>query len=327
MSVKKDVISVIIPVYKVEKYLERCIKSVVEQTYKNLEIIIVDDGSPDRCPDICDAWAKEDSRIKVIHKDNGGLSSARNAGLRSATGQYIGFVDSDDWIAEEMYERLLTAIENDKSDIAACSVKMIWEDGSRSKMLVQFPNEVLDKHSAQKCLLEESKLKNPVVYKLYKREVLKGILFDVGKYHEDAFWSYRAIGAASKVSIIEYIGYFYLQRQDSIMGEQFSIRSLDAVEAYGRRYEYMKENFPSLAPLALVKIWDICNYDGQRAMRYMQKADKKKAFQYLRRIQKKYPIKYIDYADQKATHKLWIMLSKISLRGTCALKNALKINL
>ena len=104
-----DLISVIVPVYKVEPYLDKCVRSIVEQTYQNLEIILVDDGSPDNCGAICDAWAEKDSRIKVIHKENGGLSDARNAGMDVATGQWIAFVDSDDWIAEEMYESLLNA--------------------------------------------------------------------------------------------------------------------------------------------------------------------------------------------------------------------------
>ena len=123
-------ISVIVPIYNVEKYVNKCVGSIVNQTYTNLEIILVDDGSPDRCPEICDEWAKKDSRIKVIHKKNGGLSDARNAGMKIASGDYIAFVDSDDWIAPEMYERLLMAIKNDNSDIAACAVKMVWEDGS-----------------------------------------------------------------------------------------------------------------------------------------------------------------------------------------------------
>ena len=98
----KDLISIIIPIYKVEKFLDRCVESVVNQTYSNLEIILVDDGSPDNCPYMCDEWAEKDSRIKVIHKLNGGLSDARNEGLKSSTGKYVGFVDSDDWIAPEM---------------------------------------------------------------------------------------------------------------------------------------------------------------------------------------------------------------------------------
>ena len=121
-------ISVIIPVYKVEEYINRCIKSVVNQTYDNLEIILVDDGSPDNCPVICDKWAEKDSRIKVIHKNNGGLSDARNMGMKIASGELIGFIDSDDWISKEMYQLLYENMKENESDISACGVKMVWED-------------------------------------------------------------------------------------------------------------------------------------------------------------------------------------------------------
>ena len=131
----KACISVIVPVYKVEPYLDRCVQSVVNQTYPNLEIILVDDGSPDQCPVMCDTWAKKDPRIRVIHKKNGGLSDARNAGMAAASGEYISFVDSDDWIAPEMLERLVKALERDDSDIAACAVEMVWEDGRENKTL------------------------------------------------------------------------------------------------------------------------------------------------------------------------------------------------
>ena len=121
-------ISVIVPVYKVEQYLEKCVNSISVQTYSNLEIILVDDGSPDKCGDICDSLAKKDNRIKVIHKPNGGLSSARNAGIDIASGQYIGFVDSDDSIEPYMYEKLLGLIKHDGTKLAVCAVNYIYED-------------------------------------------------------------------------------------------------------------------------------------------------------------------------------------------------------
>lgn len=118
-----DLISVIVPIYKVEAYLNRCVESIVRQTYTELEIILVDDGSPDGCPALCDEWAGKDKRIKVIHKSNGGLSDARNAGMRAAEGNYISFVDSDDWIAPEFYRLLLEAMRETGSDIAACKIQ------------------------------------------------------------------------------------------------------------------------------------------------------------------------------------------------------------
>ena len=126
-------ISVIVPVYKVEKFLDRCVESIVGQTYENLEIILVDDGSPDNCPSMCDKWAEKDSRIKVIHKENGGVSSARNAALDAATGDFIGFVDSDDWIEPDMYESLMMRIDETGKDIAVCSYYSIEVSGERNE--------------------------------------------------------------------------------------------------------------------------------------------------------------------------------------------------
>ena len=188
-----DLISVIIPVYNVEKYLDRCVESVVNQTYKNLEIILIDDGSTDNCLAKCDEWARKDSRIKVIHKKNGGLSDARNAGLKIAQGKYIGFVDSDDWIRCDMYQMLYERLQIDDSDIAACGVEMIWEDGKSSQLLTKMGKCVLNKQEAMRAIVEETWLKQPVWYKLYRTESIQGILFPIGKYHEDVFWSYQAV--------------------------------------------------------------------------------------------------------------------------------------
>lgn len=325
MSSSQEIISVIIPIYNVEKYLNRCINSIIVQTYKNLEIILVDDGSPDNCPQLCDDWVKSDTRIRVIHKENGGLSDARNAGLAIANGFYISFVDADDWLAPEMYERLICAMIRDHSDIAACSVKMVWEDESPEKMLIQTPDCVLNREEAQKALLQEKLLKQPVWYKLYKRECIQGILFDVGRYHEDVFWSYKAIGAANRVSLINYIGYYYLQRSDSIMGIGYSLKRLDAIRAFCKRYEYMKTKFPELADISLKAIWLRCIYDGQQALLHLSKEENKKAFWFFCIVRKKYPIYYKVYAKEKLSRKLWISLSRVSLRATCHIRNRLKI--
>ena len=196
-------LSIIIPVYNVEKYLNRCVQSIVDQTYKNLEIILVDDGSPDNCPAMCDAWAKRDCRIKVIHKKNGGLSDARNAGMAIANGELMGFVDSDDWISPEMYQLLYERLEADNSDISACGVEMVWEDGTPSRMLTKSGCCVLDREEAMQAIIEESWLKQPVWYKMYKTEQIRDISFPVGKYHEDVFWSYQAVARARRVSVVD----------------------------------------------------------------------------------------------------------------------------
>ena len=320
-------ISVIIPVYKVEPYLDRCVESVINQSYPNLEIILVDDGSPDNCPAMCDAWAKRDSRIKVIHKTNGGLSDARNAGMAVAAGEYISFVDSDDWIAPEMLERLYLAMQRDRSDIAACTVKMVWEDDTPSELLTVQTNCVLDKHQAQAALLEEKLLKQPVWYKLYRSEIIKDISFEVGKYHEDVFWSYQAVGAANRVSVIDYVGYYYFQRAGSIMGEGYSLKRLDAVEAYENRYQYLSEYYPELETKARISIVGACIYHGQMALKYLSKEEQKEVFCYLNSVKNRYPIRRNDTVGMKLTHRLWVMVSSVSLNTVCRLKNTLGVGL
>ena len=318
-------ISVIVPVYKVETYLDQCVQSIVDQTYQNLEIILVDDGSPDCCPALCDAWAEKEHRIKVIHKENGGLSDARNAGLAVATGKYISFIDSDDWIAKEMLERLYIALQRDGSDIAACTVEMVWEDGTPSRLLTVQTNCVLDRQEAQAALLKEATLKQPVWYKLYRKEIIEGIPFEVGKYHEDVFWSYQAIGNAKRVSVIDYIGYCYLQRKGSIMGEGYSLKRLDAVEAKVRRQEYLEEEMPELAKMGLIDLFFTCIYHGQMALKYLKKAEQSEVFNRIGEVMQRIPRKSGVVKTLPLTDRIWVGLTTISLIATCRLRNILHI--
>jgi len=173
-------ISVIVPVYNVEKYLTKCIDSIIAQTYKDIELILVDDGSPDDCPKICDEYAEKDSRIRVIHKENGGVSTARNVGLKIARGEYIGFVDPDDYIDEAMYENMLSAMETTNSDMAICGYEYVNENNEidKNRTYVVAPNEILDR----KKLFEEytnmpPTVRHGVVNKLFKKCILKDLLF------------------------------------------------------------------------------------------------------------------------------------------------------
>lgn len=318
-------ISVIVPVYKVEEYLDRCIESIVGQTYTNLEIILIDDGSPDRCPQMCDEWAKKDSRIKVIHKQNGGLSDARNAGMAEAEGEFISFVDSDDWLASGMIEKLYQALVRDDSDISACTVLMVWEDDTTNRLLTVKTNCVLDRLEAQRALLEESLLKQPVWYKLYRRDTVYKIPFEVGKQHEDVFWSYQAIGNARRVSIIDYIGYYYRQRPNSIMGKGYTLKRLDAMEAIEKRYLYLAENFPELERDARLSIIRACIFHGQMALRFLPKQQTALAMEKLSSMIKRYPFSQADIANEKLSHRIWFRLAASSLETVCRIKNWLDV--
>lgn len=207
-------ISIIVPVYGVEAYLHQCIDSLLIQTYQNLEIILVDDGSPDNCPAICDEYAKMDARVQVIHKENGGLSDARNAGLDVATGTYIGFVDSDDWVASDMYAYLLHGILGYQSEISYCgfiNVHDTWMDYSNSQT---------DKVYTAEVALNElffDRLGNFAWNKLYKAELWNGIRFPTGKNFEDIRTMYKLFERASRIAVLKEPKYFYRIRQGSIM--------------------------------------------------------------------------------------------------------------
>ncbi len=266
---REPLISVVVPIYEVEKYLDRCVESIVNQTYKNLEIILVDDGSPDNCPKMCDSWAEKDNRIKVVHKENGGLSDARNAGMPFATGEIISFIDSDDWIELDMFEKMLNRMQKDNSDIVSCGVKWVEEDGSLIRDVTS-DDEVLDTTIAMKELINDKKLKQHVWNKIYKYDLIKAIPFEKGKYHEDVFWSYQIVGRAKSVSIAKESFYNYVQRSNSIMGEGFSVKRLDALDANELRCEYMKEHFPELYDNALYVYIGSCHYQLQCAVRANQ---------------------------------------------------------
>ena len=239
-----DLISVIVPVYKVETYLDRCVQSIVNQTYPNLEIILVDDGSPDNCPAMCDTWAEKDSRIKVIHKENGGLSDARNAGMTIASGEWIAFVDSDDWIHTGFMENLLQAARKTESDIAACDVQITSGDAS-SPAEKEHSLRICGPEEAIGDILEGKGFRAVAWNKLYKRTLLLHERYPVGRHHEDEFFTYRILAKADRLVYLDMPMYYYFQRPGSIMNS-FSIKRLDALDAYLERIEFLKATFPNL---------------------------------------------------------------------------------
>ena len=230
--------------YKVEEFLDKCIQSVVEQTFKNTEIILVDDGSPDKCPEMCDIWAERDNRIKVIHKANGGLSDARNAGLDIATGEYIAFVDSDDWILPDMYEKMLHTMQSEKADICACNIRCCYSDHE----VVLGCDKYIDGNSEQILDMLYSDAKYPVsaLNKLYKREVWEKLRFPVGKICEDAFTTFQLVHKSKRIVQMPENFYCYCIRPQSIMTSPFSIKRMDEEEAWRVNYQFVKTHYPKL---------------------------------------------------------------------------------
>lgn len=242
---KNDLISIIIPVYKVEKYLEKCIESVLKQTYTNLQIILVDDGSPDNCGKICDEYAKKDSRIEVIHKINGGLSDARNVGINRANGRYIGFVDSDDYIKEDMYEKLINLIKEYDADISICNLYDVID----GKEYVRNKDNGIHEYSRIDILKEILLDKNIQSYawnKLYKKELFDEIKYPIRKKYEDIGTTFYLFEKCNKIVVTSEPEYYYLKRADSLVNNVTESTILDYTEIIIQRYLYIKQNIKEL---------------------------------------------------------------------------------
>lgn len=279
-------ISVIVPVYKVEKYLDRCIESIIKQTYKNLEIILVDDGSPDRCGEICDSYSNKDGRIKVIHKTNGGLSDARNVGIEAASGNYISFIDSDDWIDKDMLELLYKMIKKHDADIAECSYRNYYKDCVKEETFCTAEQIVGDNIFALQGMLDWKYFKAVAWNKLYRRSVIGDIRYPKGKLHEDEFTTYKYFYEAKKLVYIDVSKYNYdRSRTDSITGDKFRIQNLDACEALRERIDFFQaHNLNSLEEkLNNTYLWilfdrlDACieeKIEGEPINRLVEKAQK-----------------------------------------------------
>lgn len=232
MITQPPALSVIVPVYKAEKFLSDCVDSILNQTFRNLEVILVDDGSPDGSGLICDEYAGKDSRIKVIHKPNGGASSARNAGLDHATGKYIGWVDADDMIAPDMYEMLMNLIEEYKADIADSQFYSVYNN----KKIKSGPEGPVVSGTGEFILREffSSAMKPGLTTKLYKRELWKNIQFPLGRNHQDCYINMRfALMPLTYVRTCE-ARYFYIIREKSITTTRTSHEIRQAIY----RYEY-----------------------------------------------------------------------------------------
>lgn len=239
----KKKISVIVPVYKVEKYLENCIESILAQTYREYELLLIDDGSPDSCGEICDKYAFLDDRIRVVHKPNGGLSSARNAGLDVAKGEYISFVDSDDTVHPEFLETLLSLCEKNGCQISMCDYLAVELDSIR---LERQPIGHIEIISSEEAVERSCSELEPMRYtfawnKLYRKDLFENFRYPVGKLHEDDFTTYLLLWKSNKVAVSDLYLYWYLQRPDSIMGRKFNDTRLDRLEAFQNKLAFLKQ--------------------------------------------------------------------------------------
>lgn len=237
----QPLVSIIVPIYKVEPYLRQCLDSIVNQTYTNLEIILVDDGSPDGCPQICDEYAARDKRIVVIHKENGGLSDARNAGLDICKGEYISFVDSDDWIVENCIELMVGLSQQKKFDIILSAHYNTFDDNHIELHPSPCPFGPMDSHTIlfNLCKYNCTDLQS-ICGKLYKRDLLNNIRFPIGKLYEDMYTNFLVFIKSTKNIYLQEPLYVYRLHRDSIMGKTKS--SIFSIEPLEIRYHYLKNH-------------------------------------------------------------------------------------
>ena len=239
-------ISIIIPVYNTKKYLRDCIESVFSQTYRNLEIILIDDGSTDGSGQLVDDYAKSDRRVKVIHQKNQGLSGARNTGLKHVTGKYVTFIDSDDRIEPDMIKGLLDALKESGANIAMCSFKEKYPNGRTKSFNNHHHRQVFAPASALTNMLQEKGFMVSTTMKLYPSEFFKDIEFPTGKLHEDVGTTYKLIMKADKIVFIPNEYYIYVHHSNSIINQSFDDRKLDLIELTDQMCDDIDSKYPKL---------------------------------------------------------------------------------
>ncbi len=243
---KNDLISIIVPVYNVEKYLSKCLDSIINQLYKNIEIILINDGSTDNSKKICEEYVMKDNRITLINTKNSGQSAARNVGINAAKGKYIGFVDSDDYIEPSMFQYLYNLIKDNKADISICNYLYCTENSNLN--LLEQKDYVLEftKKEALAKLLKGDMIQDFVWNKLYRKELFKDNLFVEGKKMEDIGIMYKLFNKADKIVLGNSIQYYYLQRSSSTMGNRNFNLYKDLYELSLERYEFISEHYPDI---------------------------------------------------------------------------------
>lgn len=250
-------LSIVIPVYNVENYLDRCIESVVNQTYKTTEIIIVDDGSLDSSSLICDNWGKKDSRIRVFHKNNGGLSDARNYGIEVAKGDYIAFVDSDDFLEKNMYSMMIEALERTNSDIATCG-RYFFKNGEKKLKHISDKELVLDSHQAIDELLRGGLIEEAAWDKIYRKNIFYKIRFPVGEINEDMPIMPFLIERASRIVCTGKPYYYYCENPHSITHAEYNEAKRVVIKHIENVSNYIKNKYPELNNA-------VCEFEGRYA--------------------------------------------------------------
>lgn len=262
VGVEKPLVSVIVPVYNIEKYLDRCVKSILEQTYQNLEILLIDDGSTDQSAIMCDEYAVWDERVRVIHQKNGGLAAARNTALDNIAGEFVTCVDGDDFISPYYIENMYSALSSADADIACCQY-LDYYDGNKLPKYARVKIEqveAFDREGFFRKMLYQDGADVSACAKLYRSECFEGVRFPKGKLYEDVATTYLAIERAEKIAVIPNNDYLYYQRNNSIARGSFKLEKMDAIVHMNQLKEYMSERYPSLEKAAVCRYFSaVCN--------------------------------------------------------------------
>lgn len=271
----EELITIVVPVYNVEKYLKKCIDSLLMQTYSNLEIILVDDGSTDHCGEICDNYSKIDKRIVVIHKENGGLSDARNVAIDICKGKYITFIDSDDYVEKDYVEYLYTLLITNNSDISICEYKYVSESGKIiNKFLGNGSVKIFNKKSGLIELCKDESFPVAATAKLYKIELFNDIRYPLGKLFEDIATTYKLFNKCNKIVFGAKPLYIYLFRSDSISKKKFTVNRLDAIYHTEEMTKFIKEKYRDSELICRKKMFVECIY-AFKSLCSSEKYDKK----------------------------------------------------
>lgn len=244
-------ISVVVPVYCVEAYLDKCVQSILSQSYDDFELILVDDGSPDRCPQMCDSYAQQHKNIRVLHKKNGGLSDARNAGTAIAKGGFITYIDSDDYVSKDYLATLARLQRENDADIVVTGIEVFYEGEEPDKVSDERVLSYTGKEALEKMLYQDT-LDTSACAMLLPVALAKRYPFPVGKYHEDEYTTYKFYSSVEKVVVTTQKQYYYLQRKGSIM-HVFGQGSMDELDAADNLVNFCKEHYPDIVPAAQSK--------------------------------------------------------------------------
>ncbi|MGB3159726.1 MAG: glycosyltransferase family 2 protein [Carnobacterium sp.] len=303
-------ISIIVPVYNVEKYLRQCIESILNQKYQDFELILVNDGSTDLSKEICEEYLKKDRRIKLENKKNGGLSSARNVGLNVAVGEYIGFIDSDDWIHEDMYERLVNHAIDHKSDIVACNLLAMDRNGIFKSFNRLAENQEFNRTEAMMEIYKNKVLTFSSCNKIFNKNLFNELRFVEGIILEDKDISYKLIDKANRISYIKDSLYYYRYNNKSILRSSFSIKRIDEFKVQLDMYNYYKENYFNISDLIYYDLFILGLYLYSET--YALKVETKNKYKYLIEFDKEILIRLIKNNEISLMQKLKAFIGVVS---------------